>query len=939
MPAARRRRRRGRAAASSSTPSCPRPRGGSRAAAGNMPRAREAPAPSSSARWASWSPLRRSSPPAPSPCPPLRSPSTAPRSAGPRSTATWPRSQQNQAFDCYLDASVAVRSGSTAGLPRRRRHRRQRHLQHRLRRLLAEQLDQQPARRAPRGDPAPGRRRRRAGSAGRADLVGSISGTLGSGGRGQRPERGVRAERPGDHRHAARRHGRPSSSRPRRPATSCSPTRPATGSTTDELARYFAATPASSGRSAWRHPDAEPRRGDARPGGDRGRPSFASVAKAVLDRHDQRGQRGRARLLHGQRRRRTDGGQRRRRGSRSGSSASRSPTTARTCSSRSRATQPADFDAASPAVRQARARGRLHQGGPAARRARPGRAQVSVDPRYGRWSGARRRRHRPPARPGVGATFLNPRHDARRRPAATPRVDGRRARPRRARAPGRGRPAGRSSAPRRLPAHRRATRRPPALPDAGLLRPPLRERRHLRGGLPPHRRGPRRRRGGGRARRRVLYGVPGLPAGRRGDGRAAARRPAGRGRGRPGPVVPRPGLGRPRSRPGRRRASRSSTAPASRSRRPGDPGPFLVAQCWSPDVLSGVKLAARRRRRTAPARDRARTTSAWPTSGRRGGLARARPGGRARPPHLACGSPRLAAPVAPAHGRRSRSWSGRCASACPWDRAQTHALAHPPPDRGDLRGARRDRRGDRRADGTGRPALDARRPPGGGARRPAFQVFFHARLAAEEGWFTLADVARGVHDKLVGRHPHVFGDVTRDDAGRGAWPTGRPSRRPRRAGARASTDGIPTALPALLLRGQVQRKAAGGRVRRARRGRAWPKIDEELAELAGGSGAARRARRIGWATSCVALVNVGPARSASIAEEAARARRRRAKCAPGSQAHGAAGGRSCGRHATRGRTRSRSGAHWVAPVAGGPTRVAWSRPAASPADGAKERHA
>ena len=39
-----------------------------------------------------------------------------------------------------------------------------------------------------------------------------------------------------------------------------------------------------------------------------------------------------------------------------------------------------------------------------------------------------------------------------------------------------------------------------------------------------------------------------------------------------------------------------------------------------------------------------------------------------------------------------------------------------------------------------------------------FQVFFHSALAAEAGRFTVADVARGVHDKLVSRHPHVFGD-------------------------------------------------------------------------------------------------------------------------------------------------------------------------------------
>ena len=48
-----------------------------------------------------------------------------------------------------------------------------------------------------------------------------------------------------------------------------------------------------------------------------------------------------------------------------------------------------------------------------------------------------------------------------------------------------------------------------------------------------------------------------------------------------------------------------------------------------------------------------------------------------------------------------------------------------------------------------------------------FQIVFHARLADEEGQFDLADVARGVHDKLVHRHPHVFGDVDVDERGAG----------------------------------------------------------------------------------------------------------------------------------------------------------------------------
>ena len=118
-------------------------------------------------------------------------------------------------------------------------------------------------------------------------------------------------------------------------------------------------------------------------------------------------------------------------------------------------------------------------------------------------------------------------------------------------------------------------------------------------------------------------------------------------------------------------------------------------------------------------------------------------------------------------------------------------LARPPPARGVLRGARGHRRRGRRGR-RGRPPAATGPDATAGSAAVAdleeelgdllFQVYFHATLAAEEGRFTLADVARGVHDKLVSRHPHVFGDVAADDARRRWPPTGRPSRRPRRAG-------------------------------------------------------------------------------------------------------------------------------------------------------------
>ncbi|MGH3436106.1 MAG: MazG family protein, partial [Sciscionella sp.] len=110
-----------------------------------------------------------------------------------------------------------------------------------------------------------------------------------------------------------------------------------------------------------------------------------------------------------------------------------------------------------------------------------------------------------------------------------------------------------------------------------------------------------------------------------------------------------------------------------------------------------------------------------------------------------------------------------------------------------------------------------------------FQVFFHAGLAGEAGQFDVADVARSVHDKLVGRHPHVFGSVRADtpDQVMANWEQIKKAEK----GRSSLMDGIPRSLPALLYAHKVQRKAASV-------GLDWPdvtgamaKVTEELAEV------------------------------------------------------------------------------------------------------------
>ena len=109
-----------------------------------------------------------------------------------------------------------------------------------------------------------------------------------------------------------------------------------------------------------------------------------------------------------------------------------------------------------------------------------------------------------------------------------------------------------------------------------------------------------------------------------------------------------------------------------------------------------------------------------------------------------------------------------------------------------------------------------------------FQVVYHASLADSAGRFDFAAVARLIADKMVRRHPHVFGDAPILD--RDAWEDGKAAERRIRA-EHGTLAGIPIDLPALL-------RAAKLCSRAARVGFDWPtpaqvldKLDEELAEL------------------------------------------------------------------------------------------------------------
>ena len=86
------------------------------------------------------------------------------------------------------------------------------------------------------------------------------------------------------------------------------------------------------------------------------------------------------------------------------------------------------------------------------------------------------------------------------------------------------------------------------------------------------------------------------------------------------------------------------------------------------------------------------------------------------------------------------------------------------------------------------------------------QVMFHAQMAADDSRFDIADVADEIVEKLIRRHPHVFGDVTVEDSSEVVrnWETIKKQEKERND----HFDGIPTGLPALLAAYKTQKRAA-----------------------------------------------------------------------------------------------------------------------------------
>ena len=240
----------------------------------------------------------------------------------------------------------------------------------------------------------------------------------------------------------------------------------------------------------------------------------------------------------------------------------------------------------------------------------------------------------------------------------------------------------------------------------------------------------------------------------------------------------------------------------------GQVGPLLVGQCDSRDVLSDIKLAVEAGPDTPVTvlqrlglADESVRTVAWADLDR-----------EVEPDHLtSLWIPALGAPVAAelmALAEVVRTLRERC----PWDSVQTHQSLRPylveeayevldaidqlfEPDAAN---ADPDAAGGSVGDG-----VDELEEELGDL---LFQVVIHATLAAEQGWFNLADVARAIHDKLVRRHPHVFAAQAVEGVAEvvANWDAIKAAEK----GRTGVYEGIPAAFPARLYAEKVLRRAA-----------------------------------------------------------------------------------------------------------------------------------
>lgn len=107
-------------------------------------------------------------------------------------------------------------------------------------------------------------------------------------------------------------------------------------------------------------------------------------------------------------------------------------------------------------------------------------------------------------------------------------------------------------------------------------------------------------------------------------------------------------------------------------------------------------------------------------------------------------------------------------------------------------------------------------------------LVFYAKIASEKNDFTIVDVLNSVCDKLINRHPHIYGDVEVQDENdvKRNW-----EQIKLKEGNKSVLGGVPASLPALVKAGRIQEKARGIGFDWDNKAQVWEKVEEELEEF------------------------------------------------------------------------------------------------------------
>lgn len=107
-------------------------------------------------------------------------------------------------------------------------------------------------------------------------------------------------------------------------------------------------------------------------------------------------------------------------------------------------------------------------------------------------------------------------------------------------------------------------------------------------------------------------------------------------------------------------------------------------------------------------------------------------------------------------------------------------------------------------------------------------MVFYAKIGSETNDFDITDVLNGICDKLIHRHPHIYGDITVKDEEevKQNW-----EQLKLKEGKKSVLEGVPVSLPALVKASRIQEKARGVGFDWDNREQVWEKVNEELAEF------------------------------------------------------------------------------------------------------------